>query len=575
MPKQGWSGGFGVNKDAPPFSLKPGWYSDSNNFRFRNGHDEVMGGIAEIMATPSITSYALFDFQTTSARFVIEAGIAKVYAHNGTSRTEITKGVQAVAVSSITDSTPNTTRLVTTSTAHGLSTGNRVTIYGVTGTNDDSYNEENVAITVLSSTTFSYEGGGANNPVSPAGGSPAYVVTSSSAVNFTGSIDDKITGGHLAGMFILNNPVDGLFYWNGDTATDLRPFEITTYVADVGRPFREHFFQGAPTISSVKYPRRLIWSDAAAPGSLPSSFVPASSNEAGTAELDDTNGFIVDFAPLGDDLHVYKSDLRYRVWYIGGDLKYAYQAIQDPSGLMARNCIANTQDGRQVFLTPNCDVRIHAGGISQSIAEGVIRNYLASDIDSTYKTRAFLAPNPATKEIWIFYPRSGSSVCNGVIVWNWEANTWQISHRSLNFTAAMAGLVPTSIATDRRLIVATSAPKLGNVDSGTTDFGSTITKTIERTGLHFEARRRKKTLHTSNVDADATTSDTATITHGSHARPDASATYATGVTYTHNTTRDINAFATSAEHLAWKLSTTSTTYKQRSVELEYNEDGEF
>lgn len=569
-----WKGGLGVNKDLPPTELQLGVWSDSNQFRFRNGVDERVGGIAEICTSLAITPYALFTFQTTSARFVIAAGTTKAYAHNGTSWTEITRGTTAVAVSTIVDSSPNTTRELTTSTAHGLTTADVVTVYGCTGTTASDYNAENVAITVTSSTKFTYSGGGSTNPMAVAG-SPAYVVISAAVNNFTGAIDDKWTGGSLAGVLIVNNPVNGLFYWNGDTATDLRAFEITTYVADVGRPFKEWFFQLAPTISSTKHPRRVLWSAGAEPGSLPASFVAASTNDAGDKELDDTDGFLIDCYPLGDTMQIYKDDQRVAARWIGGNEVFAFDPIQDASSLMGRNCIANTKDGRQVFLTKNGDVRIHSGGLSESIAEGRIKNYLAGDIDSTNKTRAFLCENPDTNEIWVHYPRSGASTCNGAIFYNYRDNTWGISHRGLNITAGTTGLLPTSIATTRKMIVGTSTPKVGMMESGNTDLGATITATLERAGIHLDREDQYKTLHQSAISGDMTAANTASVSHGYHTHPDTSPTWATAVTYTHNTTDRISAFTNSAKYFAWKMSTTANDWKHRTIRFFGNWDGEY
>lgn len=584
LPPIKFPGGKGVNKDQLSAELELGVWSDANNFRFRNGFDEKVGGIAEIMTSPSVTSYSLFTYQTTTKRFVIEQGTAKAYCHDGTTRTQITPAPAAKTVSSIVDKTgTGPTRILTTATAHGLSTGDKVQVYGCTGTDANKYNTERYSwdpvigstITVTSTTAFEYSGYDASTPAGAAAGSPAYVVLSTSTVtDFTGGVDDRVTGGHLAGMLILNNPVNGLFYWNGDTTTKLRPFTVTNYVADVGRPFKEWFVQLAPTQSGTKYPRRVLWSSAAEPGSLPASFDASSSNDAGNVELDDTNGFLIDCLPWGDVNHIYKEDERYTMRWIGGNEVFQFTQVGDPNSLMARGCIANAEVG-QVFLTKSCDVRIHQGGMSKSLAEGRIRKYLQGDIDSTYKARAFLETNPYTKEIWVFYPRSGSSTCNGAVFWNWENDTWGIAHRGLNITCATSGLLPTTIATERRMVIATSTPKLGLVDSGTTDLGATITATLERTGLHFDGRNRKKTLHTSRIDADATANNTVTVYHGSHTRPHAAASYGSGVTYTQDTTRDVNSFASSAEYAAWKLSTTATDWKQRNVELEVTAQGNF
>ena len=573
--------GKGVNKDAPSAELELGFWSDANNFRFRNGLDEKVGGIAEILTSPSITSYGLFTFQTTTKRFVLEVGTGKVYAHDGTTRTEITPYTRAVTVSSVVDAAgAGAGRTITTSVAHSLSGSETLVVFGATGADAAMYNSASTGSAIgVAPTTIAYNGSSTSTPAtSPYNGSGTIqyaVYSGGSAVDFSGgTADTKITGGHLSGVFILNHPTEGLFYWTGDTAVKFRQLPLKTYVADVGRPFGNWFIQLAPTMSGTKYPRRVLWSAAAEPGALPTSFDAASTNDAGNAELDDTNGFLVDGLGWAEVFHIYKDDGRYTMRWIGGNDVFEFRPVGDPVSLLAPNCVTNTDVG-QVFITRSFDVRIHQGGISKSISEGRMRKYLQGDVDSTYATRSFMSTNHFTKEVWFFYPRTNSTTCNGAVFWNWETDTWGISHRSLNITAATNGLLPTTIATEQRMIIATSTPKLGLVDSGTTDLGGTITATLERTGMHLEKRSKKKTLHTSRIDVDATANNTASVYHGSHTRPHASASYQSAVTYTQDTTRDVNSFADSAEYVAWKLSTTATDWKHRQIELEVIEDGEF
>jgi len=574
--------GKGVNKDALPAELELGYWSDANNFRFRNGVDEKVGGIAEIMATPSITSYGLFTYQTTTKRFVLEVGTAKIYCHDGTTRTEITPYKRNVPTYTVADdgTVTGAQRLFVTTVAHGLSGSETVIVSGATGTNAAMWNTSSagdVINSVPTASQFYYDASSSSTP-SPATysgtGAIIYTVISGASVDMSGTADTKVTGGHLSGVFILNHPSEGLFYWAGDTSVKMKQLPLLTYVADVGRPFGNWFVQLAPTMSGTKYPRRVLWSAAAEPGALPTSFDSAATNDAGNVELDDTNGFLIDCLPWAEVNHIYKDDGRYTMRWIGGNDVFDFRPVGDPVSLLAVNCVTNTDVG-QVFVTKSLDVRIHQGGISKSIAEGRIRQYLQGDIDSTYGTRAFCSTNHYTKEVWFFYPRTNSTTCNGAVFWNWEMDTWGISHRSLNVTAATNGLLPTTIAKEQRMIIGTSSPKLGLFESGTTDLGGTITATLERTGIHFDKRSTKKTLHTSRMDVDATAANTASVYHGSASMPDTAPSYSSAVTMTQGTTRNIDAFADSAEYVAWKMSTTATDWKHRAIELDVIEDGEF
>lgn len=87
-------------------------------------------------------SGARIDKINTQASGTTTAGIVRYY---------LTKGRPGAIISSITFST--TTATVTTATAHGLSTGNLLTLQGAL---PDDYNVAGVAITVTSTTTFTY-----------------------------------------------------------------------------------------------------------------------------------------------------------------------------------------------------------------------------------------------------------------------------------------------------------------------------------------------------------------------------------------------------------------------------------
>jgi hypothetical protein len=535
-----------------------------------------------VFNTPSITPYWIGLYQTSTTRFLIEAGLTKAYCDDGTTATEITRIIEPQTISTLTQAASVAT--LTTASAHGLTTGNTIVVEGAIGstspTGADSYNGSKT-ITVTGATTLTY-------PVPGFAGTDAttvgvYRVTSSSAVtNFTSAIDDRWTGGSFNGVLILNNPVDGLYYWNGNTATKLQRLFASAlgatpiaYKADVSRPFKSFIVQLATTESSVKYPYRVAWSDAAEPGALPTSFTASDTNLAGNVDLAETPGFVVDCLPLGDMNIVYKQDARYAMQFLPGDTidVFSFTRLPGNDGLFARGCIASTPKGH-VFLTASKDVKIHSGGEAVSIAEGRIRNWLETNIDTTYGTRAFLAVNAYKSEVWVVFPSTGSQTCDKAAIWNWNDDTWGI--RSLSaVTYAASGLLPTSIATDARLTICTTTPRIGLVDSGTTDFGATITATLERTGIDAGDSDMVKTLHSSRIQADATAANTASVYHGSAQTADAAPTYSSAVTHTQGTTNKINAFATGGRFLAWKMSTTAADWKQRSVEMEFEEGGSY
>jgi hypothetical protein len=83
-------GQFGIWADHMPGELAPNAFSGGQNVRFRNGYAERVLGESPAFTTPAVTPYWIQPYVTTTARFWIHAGLAAVYADDGTTRTDIT-----------------------------------------------------------------------------------------------------------------------------------------------------------------------------------------------------------------------------------------------------------------------------------------------------------------------------------------------------------------------------------------------------------------------------------------------------------------------------------------------------
>lgn len=84
------TGEFGLIADQAPQEIPVNAWSDVQNFRFRDGKAERMLGQKSVFATPVVTPYFVTPYGTSTARFWITAGLTRVFADDGTSRTEIT-----------------------------------------------------------------------------------------------------------------------------------------------------------------------------------------------------------------------------------------------------------------------------------------------------------------------------------------------------------------------------------------------------------------------------------------------------------------------------------------------------
>lgn len=409
----------------------------------------------------------------------------------------------------------------------------------------------------------------------------------------TGVRANRWTGGDFGGVLGLNNGVDPVMYWNGDTATDLAtlPAWPTGYKADTLRPFLSYWVAGGITKAGVKYPQLLMWSDAAEPGAIPTSFVASDTNQAGDDPMTG-KGAVVDMLPYGSVNIIYCRQGRVSMRYIGGNDVFAFDPMPGTDGLLAPGCVVETPKGH-VFLSSG-DVLIHNGGEATSIAEDRIRAWLFATIDSTNVQNAFLTANPQKSEVWICFPMSGSTDCDRAAVWNWISDTWSI-YDLPNVTYGTSGLVASAISSgtfdsdsdsfdsdvtsfdqneyspnEGRLVVATSTPKIGLANTGSSDFGTAVSQLLERTGIKPSDADEMLVLHRSRWPVTGTAGTTMTVYHGVHKRADDTPTYAALATHTQGTSDWLTRMTKRGYYLAIKITSTSAQpLVGRSLMLEY------
>ena len=415
----------------------------------------------------------------------------------------------------------------------------------------------------------------------------------------TGTRSNRWTGGDYNGVLILNNGVDAPMYWNGDVATDLATLTAwpAGYKADTVRPFLDFLIAGAVTKNTgIKYPQLLMWSSPSDPGAVPSTWAAAATNQAGDDPMTG-KGAIIDMLPFGAVNVIYCQQGRVAMRYVGGEAVFAFDPMPGADGLMATGCVVETPKGH-VFLS-NGDVLIHNGGEATSIAEDRIRNWLFSTIDPTNGLNAFLVANPQRAEVWVCFPKVGSTECDRAAVWNWVSDTWAI-YSLPNVTYAASGVVPPlSVGTwandsetwdsdastwdqneygnnEAKLILATSTPTLGVANSGSTDFGSSVSQLLERKGIKPDETDAMMVLSKSRWPVAGIAANTLTIFHGTHKLADTDPEYATSATHTQGTTDWVTRRTNRGRYLAIKMtSTTSQPLSGRSVSLEYEVVGRY
>lgn len=419
----------------------------------------------------------------------------------------------------------------------------------------------------------------------------------------TGARDDRWTGCDFNGVLIMNNGVDDPSYWNGNVATDLATISGWTAgtKADAVRAFKNYLFAIAVTKAGTKFPYRLMWSNAAEPGALPTAWTASSTNDAGEQDIVGI-GHLVDALPYGDALIVYGQEGRYAVRYIGGNDVFSFQQLPGKDGLLNRGCVVQTPKGH-VFLTLG-DVRIHAGGESISIADGVVRKWLTANMDSANAQRSFVCLNPQESEVWVCFPSTNQNDCDTVLAWNWNAQPGEgwAKFTVPNLTYGTSGLISSALSattysslaatvtydtittlysqneassSEARLIVATSTPTIGLANTGSLDFGTRVSWYAEKTGIALsKGADLIRPITGARLHLDAVAGTLVTVKLATTKFPDDAPSYSGSGSHTQGTSNFVNKFTTAGRYGSVRLEgADDQPMSMRSYQLDIAESG--
>jgi len=255
--------------------------------------------------------------------------------------------------------------------------------------------------------------GGSNNDITPA------VIT---AISNTYEWSSTL----LNGIPVFTNGKDPVGTWNGNGANICTtvPAWPVGQVAKAVVAFRFHIFALNISNGSGTFENLVVWSDAAAPGALPSTWAPAASNEAGSSILADTPGRVVGGKPLGNQLFLYKPTSIYLAEYIGQQPTniFSFRPVNRNVGLLSPHCVADLDT--QHLVVGNDDVVLFDGVRVQSIADGRIKHYLANQIDDTNSLNAFVIRDLSKREVWACVPESGNTFATIAHVYDERRDNW-------------------------------------------------------------------------------------------------------------------------------------------------------
>lgn len=415
-----------------------------------------------------------------------------------------------------------------------------------------------------------------------------------------GAIDNRWTGGSVNGVLVLNNGVDQPMYWAGTGTLATVGGWDANWRAKVVRPFKNYIVALGITKSGTAYPNMVKWSTTLNPGAITGAGDWDETNpakDAGELDLAETPDMMVDCLPLGDVNIIYKERSAYAMAYVGQPYIFRFQRIPGDVGMLAPGCAVQTPLGHVVLSAG--DVNLCDGNGFTSIANGMVRNYIFTNIDATNYKRSFVTANPQKNEVWVCFPFGSSEACNKAAVWNWIDKVWSLRELTdatygafgqINYagtTSTWAGDSDTW-ATDAttwnqneyspaeaRLLMSHSTTLISMVDQGTTELGSLITANLTRTQMTLDDPGTVKTVTGIRPQIDGNSGATVQISIGASMYPDASPTWSNPQTFTLGQSIKIDSFAT-GRYIAVKFANGDySAWRIKSYQIEFTKAGKF
>lgn len=414
-------GQFGMVRDVPGHLLQPNAWTSVQNARMDNTLAGSILGHAERFASPPIDVYSVWYLPGESNLFWVMAGLNDIYAHSGSTYTEITRTLKVPFDTGSEEPTQG-------DVLEGITSGATGTVFAVT-VDSGTFGTSDAAGTIELEDVTGTFGAAENLKNNTTTTSPVATTTGESTEgDYSTGGSDRWTGGVLSGILVLNNGSDDPQYWaNAETNTRLAnlPNWPSDTKAKIIRPFKNFLVALDVTTGGTRFPYLVKWSHSASAGAVPSSWDETdATKDAGQFDLGETKDVLVDCLPLGADLNiVYKEQTTWGMQFIGHPFIFRFYNIFGNQGLFAPQCAVEYKSGQHAALTRG-DFIVHNGQTFESVIDGRNRQWLFGAIDPDNWERVFVTHNAKFSEVWICFPTLGSAFCDSALIWNYRENTW-------------------------------------------------------------------------------------------------------------------------------------------------------
>jgi hypothetical protein len=415
--------------------------------------------------------------------------------------------------------------------------------------------------------------------------------TASVDVDYTGTAANRWNGGVLNGLPVLNNGVDVPQMWSPvNTSTKLQAITAwdSNWRAKVIRPYKNFLIALNMTESSSEYPHKVRWSNSADPGAVPSAWTPASSNDAGSNVIGETEGFIVDGLQLRDEFIIYKEDSAYGMQWTGGEFVFRFRRINVP-GILAQDCVAEYKGGH--FVVGDGTVYVTDGQSYQSVIDNKNRDALFSAIDSDNYASTFVVHHQAETEMWICYPSAGASLPDTAYIWNYKDNTWSVRDLPTDTAHIAPGIITSASFTWATIPYSTwadwagtwgsrqyspvadslvaASDKLYQMDDGNQFGGVNATCYVERTGLDIG-----QGIHTVTGIHPMVEGGSVNVYVGSHMTPNGSVTWSGPFSFDPSSDYKVDCLVTGRYHAIRFKSSSDVQWAINSYSVDYEYAGD-
>ena len=237
-----------------------------------------------------------------------------------------------------------------------------------------------------------------------------------------------ITFTSLNGVLIVNSQTDGPFYLDEAAMRLLAlPGWEASWRCRAMVAFKYNLFALGMVEGAAPFPHKVRWSSSAEDGSVPSQWIPAVSNDAGSDVLGETDGLIVGGTVVRDSLFVVKTDSVFSGDWVGGQFVFQFSRLKGGVGTPLERGFAEMR--RTLLTFTSADFHAFDGQNLQSLVSQRIRRGIFSKVSQEQFEASQVFVHYPTSRVFLCLPTSADDYVTDAYIYDWEDNTW--GHKSL------------------------------------------------------------------------------------------------------------------------------------------------